>query len=304
MPAAGGKPQLAPEQVEQLKEAFNLFDADQSGAIDYRELKAAMKALGIQVKKEELKKMITDVDSDGSGSIEFPEFLEMMTAKMGPSDTKEELAKVFESFDNDKTGQISFANLKRIAKELGEHLNDEELQARPLLTLHPRTLHCAPGLALPHDPKSRAPAVLGTPATSHTGQAACPPTPLPHAPPAVPQPNPKPAPHLAARNKSRRAPTAGLAPRATAPAVTAARAAAPSRPSTTNPNPNPSPNPNLGPNPNPSPSPSPIPNPIPDPHPDPNPNPNRRAGLRLRARVWWHHRSVLAPVQKLRPRLA
>ena len=174
----------------------------------------------------------------------------------------------------------------------------------PLLTLHPRTLHCAPGLALPHDPKSRAPAVLGTPATSHTGQAACPPTPLPHAPPAVPQPNPKPAPHLAARNKSRRAPTAGLAPRATAPAVTAARAAAPSRPSTTNPNPNPSPNPNLGPNPNPSPSPSPIPNPIPDPHPDPNPNPNRRAGLRLRARVWWHHRSVLAPVQKLRPRLA
>ena len=137
MPAAGGKPQLAPEQVEQLKEAFNLFDADQSGAIDYRELKAAMKALGIQVKKEELKKMITDVDSDGSGSIEFPEFLEMMTAKMGPSDTKEELAKVFESFDNDKTGQISFANLKRIAKELGEHLNDEELQARPLLSPSP-----------------------------------------------------------------------------------------------------------------------------------------------------------------------
>ena len=137
MPAAAGKPQLAPEQVEQLKEAFQLFDADQSGAIDYRELKAAMKALGIQVKKEELKKMITDVDSDGSGSIEFPEFLEMMTAKMGPSDTREELQKVFDSFDSDKTGQISFANLKRIAKELGEHLNDEELQVRHRLTLYP-----------------------------------------------------------------------------------------------------------------------------------------------------------------------
>ena len=37
MPAAGGKPQLAPEQVEQLKEAFNLFDTDHSGSIDYRE---------------------------------------------------------------------------------------------------------------------------------------------------------------------------------------------------------------------------------------------------------------------------
>jgi centrin-1 len=136
-PATGGKPQLAPEQVEQLKEAFNLFDADQSGAIDYRELKAAMKALGIQVKKEELKKMITDVDSDGSGSIEFPEFLEMMTAKMGPSDTREELQKVFDSFDDDKTGTISFANLKRIAKELGEHLNDEELQVHVAPALPP-----------------------------------------------------------------------------------------------------------------------------------------------------------------------
>ena len=130
MPAAGGKPQLAPEQVIQLEEAFNLFDADQSGAIDYRELKAAMKALGIQVKKEELKKMITDVDSDGSGSIEFPEFLEMMTAKMGPSDTREELQKVFDSFDEDKSGKISFVNLKRIAKQLGENLTDEELQVR------------------------------------------------------------------------------------------------------------------------------------------------------------------------------
>ena len=29
-----------------------------------------MKALGVVVKKEELKKMITDVDADGSGSVE------------------------------------------------------------------------------------------------------------------------------------------------------------------------------------------------------------------------------------------
>ena len=125
MPAAAGKPQLAPEQVEQLKEAFQLFDADQSGAIDYRELKAAMKALGIQVKKEELKKMITDIDADGSGSIEFPEFLEMMTGKMGEKDTKEEILKVFKLFDDDSTGKISFKNLKRVAKELGENMTEE-----------------------------------------------------------------------------------------------------------------------------------------------------------------------------------
>ena len=89
------KPGLSEEQIEEIREAFNLFDTDHSGNIDYRELKAAMRALGFEVKKEELKKMITDIDADGSGSIEFPEFLEMMTGKMGEKDTKEEILKVF-----------------------------------------------------------------------------------------------------------------------------------------------------------------------------------------------------------------
>merc|ERR1719218_455052 len=72
--------------------------------------------------------MITDIDADGSGQIEFPEFLEMMTGKMGEKDTKEEILKVFKLFDDDATGKISFKNLKRVAKELGENMTEEELQ--------------------------------------------------------------------------------------------------------------------------------------------------------------------------------
>ena len=49
-----------------------------------------MRALGFEVKKEELKKMISDIDNDGNGSIEFGEFLEMMTGKMGEKDTRED----------------------------------------------------------------------------------------------------------------------------------------------------------------------------------------------------------------------
>ena len=98
------------------------------GSIDAKELKAAMRALGFQVKKAEIRKMIADIDKDASGSIEFDEFVEMMTGKMGERDSREEIMKVFQLFDDDNTGTISFRNLKRVSNELGENLTDDELQ--------------------------------------------------------------------------------------------------------------------------------------------------------------------------------
>ena len=71
--------------------------------------------------------MINDIDKDGSGTIDFDEFLQMMTAKMGERDSREEIMKAFRLFDDDETGKISFKNLKRVAKELGENMTDEEL---------------------------------------------------------------------------------------------------------------------------------------------------------------------------------
>ncbi len=40
---------LDDEEMEEIREAFNLFDTDGKGAIDVRELKAAFRALGFQV---------------------------------------------------------------------------------------------------------------------------------------------------------------------------------------------------------------------------------------------------------------
>merc|ERR1712010_273423 len=95
---------LTDDQIQEIREAFDLFDTDGSGTIDAKELKVAMRALGIEPKKEEIKKMISDIDKDGSGTIDFNEFLEMMTAKMGEKDSKEEILKAFRLFDDDETG--------------------------------------------------------------------------------------------------------------------------------------------------------------------------------------------------------
>lgn len=124
----GAKPELTEEQKQEIKEAFDLFDTDGSESIDAKELKVAMRALGFEPKKEEIKKMISDIDKDGSGTINFNEFLTMMTSKMSERDSREEILKAFRLFDDDDTGKITLKNLRRVAKEIGETMTDEELQ--------------------------------------------------------------------------------------------------------------------------------------------------------------------------------
>ena len=72
--------------------------------------------------------MITDLDKNKNNSIDFEEFLDMMTARMSDRDTREDINKVFRLFDDDGTGTISIRNLRRVARELGETMTDEELQ--------------------------------------------------------------------------------------------------------------------------------------------------------------------------------
>lgn len=125
---SGPKFELTEAQKSDIKEAFDLFDNESTGYIEVKELKVAIRALGFEPKKEEIKRMIAEIDKDGSGRIAFNDFLHLMTMKMAEKDTKEEILKAFRLFDDDETGKISFKNLKRVARELGETLTDEELR--------------------------------------------------------------------------------------------------------------------------------------------------------------------------------
>jgi len=123
------KVELTEEQKQEIREAFDLFDTDKSGSIDYHELKVAIRALGFDVKKEEVQRIMAEVDHEGSGQIEFPEFLSIMTEKISSRDPDDEIKKAFQIFDGDGSGAISLKNMRRVAKELGENMTDDELQA-------------------------------------------------------------------------------------------------------------------------------------------------------------------------------
>ena len=69
---------LTQEQIDEIMEAFKLFDKDDSGYIDTEELKDAMRALGFVYDKKKVKELMEQADKDGSGQIDQDEFKALM----------------------------------------------------------------------------------------------------------------------------------------------------------------------------------------------------------------------------------
>ena len=93
-----------------------MFDSDGSGAVDAREMKIAMRALGFNVRKKELRAELHAMGKEERDLINFDEFRQILSKRMASRDTREEIAKVFKLFDDDGTGKISFEKLKRVVQ--------------------------------------------------------------------------------------------------------------------------------------------------------------------------------------------
>jgi centrin-1 len=119
---------LTEEQTQEIREAFDQFDTDGSGSIDAQELKMAMRALGFELTREEIRDMIQKVVGATVPTLDFQQFFEMMSQKILERDPIKEILKAFELFDKDHNGSISLRDLKSATIELGENLTDDELR--------------------------------------------------------------------------------------------------------------------------------------------------------------------------------
>ena len=114
--------------VEEIKQTFRLFDENNDGNIDEKELGNVFRSLGQHYTQAELAEMIAEIDSDGSGVIEFNEFLQLMRRRMRDTDTEEEMVEAFKVFDRDGDGLISLTELKLVMKQIGENLTERECE--------------------------------------------------------------------------------------------------------------------------------------------------------------------------------
>lgn len=113
------------EQIEEVKEAFAIFDKNGDGTITTKDLITVMRSLGKNPTEDEIDDMIREVDTDGNGVIDFIEFLEMM-AKMS-TDVDETIKEAFYIFDTDGSGAISSEEFRKVMMTLGAQMTDEEV---------------------------------------------------------------------------------------------------------------------------------------------------------------------------------
>ena len=104
-----------------------MFDTNGTGTIDPKELKAAMHSLGFEKKSPTVYEMICDLENEG-GEVDFELFLDAISNKLGNRETKEGIERIFDLFDDDRTTSINFNNIKRVAKDLGETMTNDELR--------------------------------------------------------------------------------------------------------------------------------------------------------------------------------
>eukprot|EP01053_Blabericola_migrator_P001696 Blabericola_migrator_1__1695@NODE_1456_length_4515_cov_129_363534_g962_i0_p5_GENE_NODE_1456_length_4515_cov_129_363534_g962_i0NODE_1456_length_4515_cov_129_363534_g962_i0_p5_ORF_typecomplete_len167_score40_74EFhand_8/PF13833_6/0_56EFhand_8/PF13833_6/1_4e05EFhand_8/PF13833_6/34EFhand_8/PF13833_6/1_6e10EFhand_7/PF13499_6/2_7e07EFhand_7/PF13499_6/1_4e09EFhand_11/PF08976_11/0_00026EFhand_11/PF08976_11/1_1e05EFhand_1/PF00036_32/7_7e02EFhand_1/PF00036_32/0_93EFhand_1/PF00036_32/91EFhand_1/PF00036_32/1 len=114
---------------DELSVLFKIFDTEDVGTIDTRELKAALRALGLHVSIEDVHQMLTTINkSSPKEGITFDDFCRLAEAKLPDRLSRESLLQTFELFGGSRTQPLDIHSLKAACDELGEEVPDEELQ--------------------------------------------------------------------------------------------------------------------------------------------------------------------------------
>jgi calmodulin len=124
------------KNIDDVRRAFNMYDANKDGAISREELQAGMCKSG-QFTPKESSIVFDHADLDGNGEIDIGEFVGLMFPRAAEliSNLKQnfrnedDVVSAFKSWDTDGDGQISFKELKNVVQRTGQKMSDEEINS-------------------------------------------------------------------------------------------------------------------------------------------------------------------------------
>lgn len=117
-----------------FRQAFRLFDKDDSGSIDPEELHAVMNDLGFHWTMSDIEMAFAEYDEDGTRTIEFQEFRDMLLCRekeMASSGIHPSAASVirglFNVFDTDQSGEVTIREFHDLMKKLDDKLEENQV---------------------------------------------------------------------------------------------------------------------------------------------------------------------------------
>jgi Ca2+-binding EF-hand superfamily protein len=118
---------LSVDQITELRTTFAMFDRDGDGTITLAELTEALRALGQNVAREDVRGMVEEADLDANGVVDFPEFLALVANRLNDAEeTENDLVEAFKFYDLNNTGFITASNLMYAMAKLGCRMTPEE----------------------------------------------------------------------------------------------------------------------------------------------------------------------------------
>merc|ERR1712154_178042 len=118
---------LSDYEVQELKEAFALFDKDKGGTIEPEEFQQALADLGCTATTQEIAELVGIADAGAAGRVTFPDFLKQFQ-HIDNEDLDNEAFEAWKllSKGND---EINAGNIREFMKKFDLDMSDEELKA-------------------------------------------------------------------------------------------------------------------------------------------------------------------------------
>ena len=154
------------DQILDMREVFNTFDINKSGYIEPFELKVALRAMGFEVTKADVRGIIANLRGVGVDAIErsedllrsndefhknqnnsqnsssnvdvsinFEEFKNIIEVQLASRNEEDEIKRAFDLLDVNKRGKIGLEELKAIMKMLNEENSMSELALKRMIKM-------------------------------------------------------------------------------------------------------------------------------------------------------------------------
>ncbi|CAG9313542.1 unnamed protein product [Blepharisma stoltei] len=121
-------PDFSAQDVAEIKEAFDIFDHTGKGTINLFDMIGYLESLKVNEKYPTVYTLIERLQNQFPKGISFKEFVEYIQYSLGDGETGEGLTRMFELLDVEDKKYLDKARFHSIAREIGEHIPDEELE--------------------------------------------------------------------------------------------------------------------------------------------------------------------------------